>query len=134
MRTRHFAAIAGVVGLFLFGAGSVVASAAAHAAGGPAPSRVDPVAMAQSLRYQLDDARVYQFAISVDGRLEATGEHGDTSPLAAVAALRNGAHGGDAVSCHAKFGSVEAVLLVNAGASETQPCGVLGLAYDALRS
>ena len=31
----------------------------------------------------------------------------------------------------AKFGSVEAVLLVNAGATDTQPCGVLGVAYDA---
>lgn len=126
MRTRHFAAIAVVVL-----AGSLVATAAATAASGPTPSRVDPVAMAQSIRYQLEDARVYQFAISVDGQLEATGEHGDTSPLAAVAALRNGAQGGDAVSCHAKFGGVEAVLLVNAGATDMQPCGVLGVAFDA---
>jgi hypothetical protein len=130
MRTRHFAAIAGVVL-----AGSVVATAVANAASGPAPSRVDPVAMAQSLRHQLADARVYQFAISVDGRLEATGEHGDPSPLAAVAALRNGAQGGDAVSCHATFGGgVEAVLLVNAGATDTQPCGLLGVADAAASS
>jgi hypothetical protein len=106
-------------------------AAAASAASGPSPTRVNPVVMGESLRHQLADARVYQFAISVDGRLAATGEHGDVSPLAAVAALRNGAQGGDAVSCHARFGAIEAVLLVNAGATDTQPCGVLGVAYDA---
>jgi hypothetical protein len=106
-------------------------AAAASAASGPSPTDVNPVVMGQSLRTQLADARVYQFAINVDGELALTGEHGEPSPLAAVAALRNGAPGGDAVSCHARLGTVEAVLLVNAGASDTQPCGVLGLAYEA---
>lgn len=111
---------------------AIATTALASAAGGSSRT-ANAVVMGQSLRAQLADARVYQFAISVDGRLEATGEKSDPSPLAAVAALRNGALGGDAVSCHARFGAVEAVLLVNAGASDTQPCGVLGLAYEAAR-
>jgi hypothetical protein len=112
---------------------AIATTAVASAAAGRSTSAVNAVVMGQSLRAQLAGARVYQFAISVDGELEVTGEKSDPSPLAAVAALRNGAPSGDAVSCHARFGSVEAVLLVNAGASDTQPCGVLGLAYEAAR-
>jgi hypothetical protein len=70
----------------------VVISAATASADDTATQRVNPVVMAQSLRHQLADAHTYQFAISVDGRLEGTGEHGDESPLAAVATLRNGAY------------------------------------------
>jgi hypothetical protein len=113
---------------------AVATTAVASAASGRSATAFNPVVMGESLRHQLAAAHTYQFAISVDGRLEVTGERGDPNPLAAVAALRNGAPGGDAVSCHAQPGlNVEAVLLVNAGATDTQPCGLLGLAYEAAR-
>jgi hypothetical protein len=113
------------------GLAAVLVICAATAGADTPPPRVNPVVMGESVRHQLAGARVYQFAISVDGQLAVTGERGDASPADAVAALRNGAQGGDAVSCHARFGEIEAVLLVNAGATDTQPCGVLGVAYDA---
>jgi hypothetical protein len=109
----------------------LVIFAATAEAGGKSPDAMNTTAMGQSIREQLSGTS-YQFAIAKSGVLVLTGEQGHTAPTAAVDELRNGVLGGDAAMCHLSDNGVEVVVLLDDPAeSTTQPCGIVGEAFDA---
>jgi hypothetical protein len=110
---------------------SVAWATQAHADGEAA--HANATAMGQSLRAQLADASFsYEFALEQDGRLELTGHSDGITAQGAVAMAQSTAFGGGDSFCHLTFGDIEAALIVTEPATDLpQPCGVLGLAFDA---